>query len=258
MGLYLHPPDRALVLCVDEKTQIQALDRTQPLLPMRPGQAERRTHDYVRHGTTSLFAALDAHSGQVIGQRASPPSGDRVPEVPRHDRRRGARGPGRAPDSRQLRHPQDAPDSSLARQASPLSSALHADRRVLAQSRRALVRLAHREADQARRPSQHPRAGGGHPAFIAVYNDAPSPSSGRRPPTRSSRASPDFVIESLGQDTSVSYVLALTPAREIAIILRPSTYSSSFPGGGNPMNTRRTRSCWRHCWPSRSCCLARP
>src|SRR2546427_659274 len=68
VGLYLHPPDRALVLCVDEKSQIQALDRTQPLLPMRPGQVERRSHDYVRHGTTSLFAALDAKSGKIIGQ----------------------------------------------------------------------------------------------------------------------------------------------------------------------------------------------
>lgn len=68
VGLYLNPPDRALVLCVDEKTQIQALDRTQPLLPMRPGQAERRTHSYVRHGTTSLFAALDAKSGKIISQ----------------------------------------------------------------------------------------------------------------------------------------------------------------------------------------------
>ncbi|MGH3850604.1 MAG: IS630 family transposase, partial [Pseudonocardiaceae bacterium] len=68
VGLYLDPPDRALVLCVDEKSQIQALDRTQPLLPMRPGQAERRTHDYKRHGTTSLFAALDIATGAVIGK----------------------------------------------------------------------------------------------------------------------------------------------------------------------------------------------
>ena len=68
VGLYLQPPDRALVLCVDEKSQIQALDRTQPLLPMRPGQVERRTHDYTRHGTTSLFAALDTKTGTVIGQ----------------------------------------------------------------------------------------------------------------------------------------------------------------------------------------------
>jgi transposase len=68
VGLYLDPPDRALVLCVDEKSQIQALDRTAPLLPMRPGQIERRTHDYARHGTTSLFAALDTKSGDLIGQ----------------------------------------------------------------------------------------------------------------------------------------------------------------------------------------------
>lgn len=67
VGLYLDPPERALVLCVDEKSQIQALDRTQPLLPMRPGQVERRSHDYVRHGTTTLFAALDVKSGKVIG-----------------------------------------------------------------------------------------------------------------------------------------------------------------------------------------------
>jgi transposase len=68
VGLYLNPPDRALVLCVDEKSQIQALDRSQPLLPMRPGQAERRTHDYKRHGTTSLFAALDVKTGKLIGE----------------------------------------------------------------------------------------------------------------------------------------------------------------------------------------------
>jgi transposase len=68
VGLYMDPPDRALVLCVDEKSQIQALDRTQPLLPMRPGQVERRTHDYARHGTTSLFAALDVKTGTVIGE----------------------------------------------------------------------------------------------------------------------------------------------------------------------------------------------
>lgn len=68
VGLYLNPPDRALVLCVDEKSQIQALDRTAPLLPMRPGQVERRTPDYVRYGTTSLFAALNAKTGAVVGR----------------------------------------------------------------------------------------------------------------------------------------------------------------------------------------------
>ena len=68
VGLYLDPPERALVLCVDEKSQIQALDRTQPMLPMRPGQVERRTHDYRRHGTTTLFAALDIATGRVIAR----------------------------------------------------------------------------------------------------------------------------------------------------------------------------------------------
>jgi len=68
VGLYMSPPDNALVLCVDEKSQIQALNRTQPLLPLRPGQAERRTHDYERHGTTTLFAALDVATGYVIGE----------------------------------------------------------------------------------------------------------------------------------------------------------------------------------------------
>ncbi len=68
VGLYVNPPDHAIVLCVDEKSQIQALDRTQPILPMRPGQIERRTHDYRRHGTTCLFAALDVQAGKVIGE----------------------------------------------------------------------------------------------------------------------------------------------------------------------------------------------
>ena len=68
VGLYVDPPQHAMVLCVDEKSQVQALDRTQPLLPLRPGQVERRTHDYKRHGTTSLFAALDVATGKVIGQ----------------------------------------------------------------------------------------------------------------------------------------------------------------------------------------------
>ncbi len=68
VGLYLDPPDNAMVLSVDEKTQIQALDRTQPLLPMRPGQIERRTHDYKRHGTRSLYAAFDVATGRVLGR----------------------------------------------------------------------------------------------------------------------------------------------------------------------------------------------
>jgi transposase len=67
VGLYLNPPERAVVLCVDEKSQIQALDRTAPILPMLPGIPERATHDYKRHGTSSLYAALDLSTGKVLG-----------------------------------------------------------------------------------------------------------------------------------------------------------------------------------------------
>ncbi len=66
MGLYMDPPANALVLCVDEKTQVQALERSQPVLPMRPGRPERRTHDYYRHGTLALFAALNVATGKII------------------------------------------------------------------------------------------------------------------------------------------------------------------------------------------------
>jgi transposase len=68
VGLYMNPPENAVVLSVDEKTQIQALDRTQPMLPLRPGQIERRTHDYKRHGTASLYAAFDILTGNVMGR----------------------------------------------------------------------------------------------------------------------------------------------------------------------------------------------
>ena len=68
VGLYMNPPDRALILCVDEKSQIQALDRTQPGLPLKKGRAATMTHDYKRHGTTTLFAALDTRTGRIIGE----------------------------------------------------------------------------------------------------------------------------------------------------------------------------------------------
>jgi len=70
LGLYLEPPEKAAVFCIDEKTAIQALDRTQPALPLRPGSPERHTVEYVRHGTVSLFAALEVHSGKVLGRCA--------------------------------------------------------------------------------------------------------------------------------------------------------------------------------------------
>ena len=86
VGLYLNPPDRALVLCVDEKSQLQALDRTQPILPMMPGVPERRTHDYSRHGTTTLFAALNIATGKVIGKVHRRHQAQEFPHVPALDR----------------------------------------------------------------------------------------------------------------------------------------------------------------------------
>ena len=86
VGLYLDPPLKAMVLCVDEKSQIQALDRTQPLLPLAPGIPERRTHDYERHGTTTLFAALDIATGARDRRAAPAAPQQRVPAVPAHHR----------------------------------------------------------------------------------------------------------------------------------------------------------------------------
>ena len=82
VGLYLNPPERAVVLCVDEKSQIQALDRTAPILPMLPGVPERATHDYKRAGTSSLYAALDLTHRQGDRRAAQPPPRDRVQAVP--------------------------------------------------------------------------------------------------------------------------------------------------------------------------------
>ena len=142
VGLYIDPPAHAVVLCVDEKSQIQALDRTAPLLPLQPGQVERRTHDYTRHGTTSLFAALDVKTGKVVGEthrrhrsREFRQFLDRldasVPGGPRCARRHG-----------QLRHTQDPVDSGLVRQAPALPRPLHPDLRLMAQPRGTLVRRA--------------------------------------------------------------------------------------------------------------------
>jgi transposase len=125
-GLYLDPPARALVLCADEKSQIQALDRTQPVLPMGPGVPERRTHDYARYGTTTLFAALDVATGRVIGELHRRHRAvefrkflDRIDDG---DSRRY----GHPPGSRQLEHSQDSSHQSLVRTPSSIPRPFHA------------------------------------------------------------------------------------------------------------------------------------
>ena len=157
VGLYMQPPTHAVVFCVDEKSQIQALDRTQPVLPMRPGQVDRRTHDYRRHGTTTLFAALNVKTSALITQF--------------HQRHRST-------EFRQFLDAIDAAvprhldvhlimdnygtDPKLVRQAAPLSCPLHTDVWVVAEPRRALVCRTHQQTTPTRGAPQRRPAEGGH------------------------------------------------------------------------------------------------
>jgi hypothetical protein len=129
------------VLCADETAKIQALDRSQPLLPMRPGQVERRTRDYIHDGITSLFAACDTQSGRV-GQRHRHRAIEFRKFLDTIDARSMKIWTSFLVDNSAIH--KTRPDQALAGEASSLSSALHAEGRVLDQSRRALVRLAHR------------------------------------------------------------------------------------------------------------------
>ena len=115
VGLYFAPPDKAVVLSIDEKSQVQALDRTAPILPLRPGLPEKQTHDYVRHGTTTLFAALGGRDRK--GHRRLPPPAHpcRVPGVPQTGRQ-GLPAGEAAHRLRQLRHPQTPEGEGLAGQ----------------------------------------------------------------------------------------------------------------------------------------------
>jgi transposase len=143
VGLYLQPPDKALVLCVDEKAQIQALDRSQPILPLRPGRVEGRTHDYTRHGTTTLFAALNTKSGNVISefhQRQRAREFRKFSDDHRYPR---PRAPGCPLDPGQLQHPQNAGDPPMAGPPSALPPALHAHGRFVDQPRGAVVCCPH-------------------------------------------------------------------------------------------------------------------
>jgi transposase len=164
VGLYLDPPAHAAVFCVDEKPQIQALERTQPLLPLQPGQVERRTHDYTRHGTTTLCAALNAKTSDVITQF--------------HQRHRSAQFrefldliDARVPTRldvhiiMQLQHAQNGADSKLVRQTSALSRPFHPDLRLLAQPRGTLVCRTHDETDSPRHVPECASTQGGDSAL---------------------------------------------------------------------------------------------
>src|SRR5947199_1576434 len=127
VGLYINPPDKALVLCLDEKSQIQALDRTQPGLPLKKGRCGTMTHDYKRNGTTTLFAALNVLDGQVIGQcQQRHTHAEWLKFLPKIDRET-PQGKDAASDRRQLRHAQTPSGAGMACQASAVQHALHAD-----------------------------------------------------------------------------------------------------------------------------------
>ncbi len=162
VGLYVDPPAHAIVLSVDEKSQIQALDRTQPGLPMKKGRAGTMTHDYKRHGTTTLFAALNVLDGTVIGRNMQR---HRHQEFIRFLNAIEADGPGRQArprHPRQLRRPQAPEGARLARPPSALHLPLHADLVLLAQRRRRLLRQAHQAPAEARRLPLHRRSSGRH------------------------------------------------------------------------------------------------
>ncbi len=161
VGLYLDPPAHSLVLSVDEKSQIQALDRTQPGLPMKRGRAGTMTHDYIRNGTTTLFAALNVLDGTVIGQCMAR---HRHQEFLRFLNRIEAAVPAGKLDShdpRQLCRPQASEGARLARPASPLDLPLHPDLVLLGQCGRRLLRHPDPPTPAARRLSLAGRSPGG-------------------------------------------------------------------------------------------------
>ena len=172
VGFYLDPPDNALVLSVDEKTQIQALDRTHPMLPLRPGQVERRTHDDKRHGTTESVCGLQRRDRRGTWTDHPASSRHRVPPVPRADRSRHAGRPRAAPDRRQQQYAYDPSDSGLPGRPSPLSPAFHADQRVVAQCGRNLVRSIGAARPAAWHLHQCDRAARSHPP---LHRDAQHP-----------------------------------------------------------------------------------
>jgi transposase len=221
VGLYLNPPERAVVLCVDEKSQIQAPDRTAPILPMLPGVPERATHDYKRAGTSSLYAALDLTTGKVIGALHSRHRAiefktflhtiDR--EVPadldvhlvldnRSTHKTPAIGRWLAAHPRFVLH------------FTPTSSSwLNLLERWFAELTNKLLRRgAHRSVRALNADIR---------AWIETWNDNPAHSSGPRPPTRSSTRSPATATESINHDTSPATAPSTTgPRRCVPLSLR--------------------------------------
>jgi transposase len=203
VGLYLSPPENALVLAVDEKSQMQAIDRTAPILPILPTTPARMTHDHVRHGTTSLFAAFDIGSGSVIAQHYRQ---HRHQEFLRFLKLIDAAVPkDPAPGAGQLRDPQDPESEGMADPPPPVPPALHPHQQFLAEPHRALVRRTHQPQTP---PPLPPTAASPNSKPTSVNGSTngtptPNPSSGPRPPTKSSTPSPPTAHELTTQDISL-------------------------------------------------------
>jgi transposase len=173
VGLYLNPPEHAVVLSVDEKSQIQALERTQAPLPMAKGEPATRTHDYTRHGTTTLFAALDVKTRPGHRAMLPAPSPPGVPALPGQDRPRDPGAPGGPSDRRQLQDPQAPQGPALARVAPEVPHPFHPDLSLLAQHGRAPVCRTHQQASAPRRLPKRRRTQGRH----SPVPQSPEPSS---------------------------------------------------------------------------------
>lgn len=175
VGLYLDPPERALVLCVDEKSQIQALDRSAPVLPMMPGMPERRTHDYIRHGVTTLFAALDVVTGEIIG---SIHRRHRTVEFKKFltnlDKEIPAGLDVHLICDNYSTH-KSCGGQEVAGGPPPVPHALHPHLLLLAQPDRAVVRAPDGQTDTARHPQVPPRTGEGHPKLDQDLEREPPP-----------------------------------------------------------------------------------
>ena len=186
VGLYHNPPEKAVVLCVDEKSGMQALDRSQPVLPMMPGMPERRTHDYARNGVTSLFAAFNIADGTVISQIHRQHRAVEFKKFLDRDRQGRPGRAGRAPGLRQPRHLQDPRDPGLARPPPPVPPALHAHRIVVDQPGGTVVRVPDRPNDPPRSPQERPGPGKRRPRPGSKPGTrTPGHSSGQRPRRRS-------------------------------------------------------------------------
>lgn len=154
VGLYMNPPDHAVVLCVDEKTQVQALNRTQPIFPMLPGVPQRQSHDYQRNGTIDLYAALNLATGAITHQLTPQHRAVEFKKFLTLIDRSVPLGPRRPRRDRQRLDAQDTGDPQVVPRPSPLSRALHTDELVVAESRGTVVLRDHREVDSTRHPSQ--------------------------------------------------------------------------------------------------------